>query len=142
MTAGVSDRAQDGDWYWNAVASGGRGVEGPGGAKLNGLVGAMAAIQHRRSRINDGYCLAAGGAVAASIHGLPDSGRIEGAAAMTGGIRNRAQDGDGDRNAVVGSGRRVERPGCAKLNGLVGAAGAIHRGSSRINDRDRLAASG
>src|SRR6266404_2549903 len=54
MTCGVGDRADDRDGVGSAVVDRGRSVEGPGGAKLNGLIG-IAASNHRGGSVHHGY---------------------------------------------------------------------------------------
>src|SRR5215831_6705626 len=116
MAGGIGHRAEDRDRDGDAIVRGGWRIKGPGRAELNDLVGAAAAIDHWRDRVDDDDRLAAGRAVAATIHGLPDTGGIEGVAAMAGGIGDGAQDGDRNRNAVVRGRGSIESPGRAKLD--------------------------
>src|SRR6266478_720534 len=126
MTGGVGDRTNDRNRVGSAVVGGGRSVEAPGGAKFNCLVCA-AAGDHWSGGINYSHFLAAGSAVTASISRLPGAGRIEGVAAMTGGVGDGADDRDGVGSAVVGRSRRIKSPDGAKLNGLIGIAASNHR---------------
>src|SRR5207253_2306475 len=65
--------------------------------------------------------------VAASIGRLPGPRRIKGAAAVTGGVGDGADDRNGVAAAVVGRGGRIERPGGPLLHCLIGAAASNDR---------------
>src|SRR6266567_3769345 len=142
VIGGVGHRADHCDCdVGPAVIGGGGRVEAPGGSKLHGLVGA-AAIDDWGCGVNDVDCLAALGAVAAGVGGRPGAGGVKSIAAMTGSVGHRADHRDDNVGpAVVGGSGRVKAPGCAKLDGLVGAA-AIDDRSGGVNDLDRLAALG
>src|SRR5205807_9491475 len=95
---------------------------------LHSLIG-VAASNDRRGGIDYGHFLAASSEVAASIGRLPSPGRIKGAAAVTGGVGDRADDRNGVAAAVVGGSGRIEGPGGPLLHRLIGAAASNHRRS-------------
>src|SRR5207248_1944156 len=69
------------------------------------------------------------GKVAASIRRLPGPRRIKGAAAVTGGVSDGANDRNGVAAAVVGRSGRIESPGGPLLHRLIGAAASDDRRS-------------
>src|SRR5438552_8500048 len=91
MTGRVSDGADDRNGVAAAVVGRSGRIESPCGSLLDCLIGA-AASDYRRGGIDHSHFLTALGEVAASIRRLPGPGRIEGAAAMTGRIGDRADD--------------------------------------------------
>ena len=129
----VGDCAQDRDGGAGAVVGRRRRIESPGGALFHSLVRA-AARNDRSGRIHHGDRLTARTAVAAGVGGLPDAGRIKGTAAMTGHIGHSAENRNCGAAAVISGGRRIEGPGRALLDRLIGAAarnhwrGCVHHG--------------
>src|SRR5206468_1777546 len=77
----------------------------------------------RRGVIFHRYGLAALGGVAASVRGPPGARGVEGIAAVTGEVGDRADDGDGHLAARVTGARRIKGPPAGALDGLVGHAG-------------------
>src|SRR5204863_5052867 len=95
-----------------------------------------------RGGVHHGHRLAALSAVAAVISSPPSAGGVEGFTAVAGGVGHRADHRDGDITTehVHGRGWCIEGPWGAELDGLVGAAAAIHRRWRSIDEIDRLAA--
>src|SRR5439155_6026100 len=84
--------------------------------------------------------LAAFGEVAALVRRAPGAGGVQGAAAMTGGVGERADDRDGGVAAGIAGGGRIKSPGAGALDGLVAHAGNHRLGG--VSHRDFLAALG
>src|SRR5207302_854854 len=127
MTSGIGDGPDDRDSDIGAAVIGGcRRIEGPGGANLNSFVRAIAAIERRSHRINHADRLAARSAyITAAIGGNPGASSIESIAAVSRGIGEGADDGDGRISAaVIGRCRRIKGPRRAYLNGFVRAVAA------------------
>src|SRR5205085_6593294 len=125
VTGGVGDGADNRNGVGAAVVGRSGRIESPGGPLLHRLIGA-AASDYRRGGIDYSHFLAAFRAVAASIRRLPAPGHIEGAAAMTGRVCDRANDRNGVAAAVVGRSGRIEGPGGPLLHRLIGAAASNH----------------
>jgi len=63
--------------------------------------------------------LAAAAEITARIGGLPGTGCVERAAAMTRSIGDRANNGNGIAAGAIGCRRRIEGPGGSKLEALI-----------------------
>jgi len=73
VAGAVGDSAHNGHRHAAIVVRSGGCIKGPGCSELNGLVGAGGTVDGWRGAVDNRHRLAASGAIAASVHGLPDA---------------------------------------------------------------------